>query len=432
MPKELDALLIERLRDENRRLRRAVTELSVLNDLSRAIAASSDPAEVMRKIAERSMRAISGEQGIITLIEENRDYLPRTFVRVSTDSVADRRYHFGHSLLGWILLNKRPLIVNDPLNDPRFEGGIWDASVRSVVCAPMIIRRKLKGVLAVYNKRNGKGFTDDDQRLLSIIASQSAQVIENARLMKEESALREIERELELASRIQSDLLPTSMPNLSGYDIAGTTIPASKVGGDYFDFIPMAGQRVAVCVGDVSGKQLPAALLMANLQAALRSHTHIAASVRECISLSNQQLHATISPDKFASLFYGILDTREHRLTYCNAGHEPPFLFKMNEGHLRLAVGGTLLGITDRFVFEEASVVFEPGDRLIAYSDGITEATDINNRQFGEERLIDLIVRNEGLTASELVHLIVETVRRHAAGRPQHDDITVVVVRRIE
>jgi serine phosphatase RsbU (regulator of sigma subunit) len=431
MSQDLESPLIRQLREENRRLRRAVNELSVLNELARAIAVTKSPEETIRRIADRSRRAVQAEQGVITLIDERREELPRTLVRIATESLGVRQYRFGQALLGWMIINKKPVIVNNTGSDLRFRGAVWDPSVRSVLCVPMIIRGKLRGILGVYNKKNSGGFTEDDQRLLTIIASQSAQLIENARLFEEERTLMRIQRELELASRIQTDLLPKSAPRLVGYDIAGTTIPASKVGSDYFDFIPLAESSIAICVGDVSGKELPAALLMANLQAALRSHTHVATSAKECIALSNAHLRSSMSPDKFATLFYCVLDTRAHRLTYCNAGHEPPFLFKADKKHHRLITGGTVLGIIDEFVFEEATVAFEPGDILIAYSDGITEAMNENSEQFGEEKLAEFIRQNSEISAAELIGQIIQAVKIHAGASPQHDDITIVVVKRI-
>ena len=162
------------LQEENRRLRRAVEELSVLNDLARAIGASLNSQEIMRTIVHRSLRAINAEQGVITLVDAHASEPMKTLIRTAVSSAAYSPYHFNQSLLGWMHLNKKPLTLNDPRNDDRFKGVKWDDSVNSLLCVPMVIKGELKGVLTVYNKKGDGLFTDDDQRLLAIIAAQSA------------------------------------------------------------------------------------------------------------------------------------------------------------------------------------------------------------------------------------------------------------------
>jgi serine phosphatase RsbU (regulator of sigma subunit) len=425
-----DSFNFHRLEEENQRLKRAVDELSVLNELATAIGALNNSEEVIRKIISRSLRAVSAEQGVITLVDEEPNQPMKTLIRTMVSSSEHGQYHFNQTLLGWMILNKKALLVNDPPSDERFRGIAWDGSVNSVLCVPMLTRSTLKGVLTVYNKKGGKGFTEDDQRILSIIAAQSAQVVENARLYEEERNLLKMQQEVKLASQIQADLLPKKFPSLSGYDIAGATFPARTIGGDYFDFISVDEHKLAICLGDVSGKGLPAALLMANLQASLRSQTYNGNSVKECIARCNHQLFQSTSPEKFATLFYGILDTQNHTLTYCNAGHELPFLISGSGEPVRLNEGGTMIGIMDGFPFEEAVVAFQPGDMLVSYSDGVTEAMNEIKEQFGESKLGDLIKENVGVPAEKVIEEIIKAVRTHAGEAPQYDDITALVVRR--
>ncbi len=425
-----DSFNFHRLEEENQRLKRAVDELSVLNELATAIGALNNSEEVIRKIISRSLRAVSAEQGVITLVDEEPNQPMKTLIRTMVSSSEHGQYHFNQTLLGWMILNKKALLVNDPPSDERFRGIAWDGSVNSVLCVPMLTRSTLKGVLTVYNKKGGKGFTEDDQRILSIIAAQSAQVVENARLYEEERNLLKMQQEVKLASQIQADLLPKKFPSLSGYDIAGATFPARTIGGDYFDFISVNEHKLAICLGDVSGKGLPAALLMANLQASLRSQTYNGNSVKECIARCNHQLFQSTSPEKFATLFYGILDTQNHTLTYCNAGHELPFLISGSREPIRLNEGGTMIGIMDAFPFEEAVITFQPGDMLVSFSDGVTEAMNLEREQFGESKLGDLIKENIGIPAERIIEEIIKAVRTHAGEAPQYDDITALVVRR--
>lgn len=428
---ELTGARIDKLEEENRRLRRAVEELSVLNELAAAIGALNSSEEVIRKIISRSLRAVGAEQGVITLIDEQPDMPMKTLVRTQVSSSDHGQFHFNQALLGWIILNKKPLMVNHPGSDERFKGVTWDRSIHSVLCVPMLTRSALKGVLTVYNKKGENGFTDGDQRLLAIIAQQSAQVVENARLYEEERALLKVQEEYKLASQIQSDLLPKGPPKLSGYDVAGATFPARTIGGDYYDFIQLDDRHCAVCLGDVSGKGLPAALLMANLQASLRIHTHVGTSVGECISRSNKHLFQSTGAEKFATLFYGMLDIEKNTLYYCNAGHEPPFLISSGSEPVRLTEGGTMIGIMESFPFQESSVQFKPGDTLVVYSDGVSEAMNADKEQFGEDRIEELLVNSFGENAKELADTMIKAVRAHAGNAPQFDDITILLIRRL-
>ena len=293
-----------------------------------------------------------------------------------------------------------------------------------------MVKSALIGVLTAYNKKDEREFTEEDQRLLTIIAMQSGQVIENARLYEEEQKLFGMQEEVRLAAVIQSELLPGEAPSIPCYDIAGTSIPAQQVGGDYFDFIPVEGDTLAVCVGDVSGKGLPASLLMANLQATLRSQTLVDAAPNESIRRSNQLLYRSTDPEKFATLFYGILDFAKHKLTYSNAGHENPFLFGTNSSPGRLETGGTVLGVVENFPFEQDTVSMNPGDLLVIFSDGITEAFDVSDNQFGENQLAEVIKKHKNEPAETITNRIIEAVRQHAGAAPQADDLTLVVIKR--
>ena len=177
-------------------------------------------------------------------------------------------------------------------------------------------------------RRGTARFNEEDQRLLAIIAGQSAQIIENARLYEEEKALVSMKEQVKLAAQIQQDLLPKSPPTLEGYDIAACSIAAQMVGGDYYDFVRVRDGRWVVCLGDVSGKGLPASLLMATLQATLRGQTALEHAVRETISRSNRLIYQSTDPEKFATLFFAVLDATGGALAFCNAGHEYPMLFQ--------------------------------------------------------------------------------------------------------
>ena len=421
---------LESLEHENKRLRRAVDELTILNDLARAIGASLNSQDIINTIIRRSLRAVDAEQGVVTLVHDQPSEPTKTLVRTMSDSSEYVAFHLDQSLLGWMQINKKPLSMKDPHNDPRFRGLKLDASIKSLLCVPMLVKSEIMGVLTVTNKKSADEFTLEDQRLLAIIAAQSAQIVETARLYEEEKALGRVKEELRLASEIQLGLLPKTTPEIPGYQVAGTSIPAQFVGGDYFDFITIDESRLAICLGDVSGKGLPAALLMSNLQATIRGQTILGYSPKRCLENSNRLLYQSTDPHKFATLFYGIVDTRNHRLAYSSAGHDWPFLLSEGKDPVRLQAGGLILSVMEDTSYDEQLVSFSPGDMLVIFSDGITDAINDHEEQYGEERLLEALKGWLHLSPAELVQELTGAVREFAADRPQMDDMTLVVIKR--
>ncbi len=417
------------LEAENLQLKRAVEELSILNDLSRAIGASVDSKEIIERIVEKSMRAVSSEQTVVTLVDRETNQSMKTLVRAKSSSAEHPHFHMNDNLIGWMHLYKKPLLTNDPTGDDRFKGLKWDDSIHSLICVPLIVKSELRGVITAYNKKDGE-FTENDQRLLAIIASQSAQIIENARLYEEEQKFASMREQVKLASQIQQDLLPESTVPLDGYDIAAKSIPAQEVGGDYYDFIRDDHGHIALCLGDVSGKGLPASLLMANLQATLRSQTLTDSPVAERVTKSNRLMHQSTDPEKFATLFYGVLNPESHSIQFCNAGHEIPFLFDQQGNVTKLETGGVALGVLDEFPYPEDVATVGPGDTLVIYSDGIPDQTNEFDQPFSDKRLIEFVQQNLSLSAEALIDAIIGEVKGHEGDTAQVDDLTLVVVKR--
>ena len=405
------------LQEENVRLRKAVDELSILNELARVISSTMNLDTVIDHVVKRSVRTAQGQQGMITLVDEEAPTEMKTLVRAQNSTSNHQQFHINQNILGWMMINKKALLTNDLANDPRFTGVKGDGDIRSLLCVPLLVKNRLIGILAVFNKKDGAGFTEDDKRLLSIIAAQSGQILENARLYESEKSLISMQEEVRLASNIQLELLPKKFPDIAGYEIAGRSIPAQMVGGDYFDFIPMDGDRIALSLGDVSGKGLPASLLMANLQATLRGQTLVNATAVDVIVRSNKLLFESTSPEKFVTLFYSILDPMKHELVYCNAGHDHPFLLSEGKEPVRLPTGGIVVSIMEHFPFEEAAVQLQPGDTVVVYSDGIPEAMNAEKELFGEERLTEVLVKNHHLAPIDLIDTIISAAKSRPASR---------------
>jgi len=413
-------------------LRAAVQELAVLNDIATAISSVYELDQVVELIVLKCVKHLKVEQGAVMLLDDEDSNDPfQTMVRQADSQTEIIPYHLGIQLSGWMLQNQKPLIVNDFQNDSRFTVGTNEEfPIRSLLSVPLRLKGSMIGLLNVFNKQGSEGFSDEDQRLLSIIAAQSAQVIENARLYEEEQTLIRMEEDLRVAYEIQVNLLPESNPDIPGYDVAGLSIPARKVGGDYFDFIKINDHRWAFCLGDISGKGIPASLLMANLQATLRSQTLFGNSCHECLERSNKLLFRSTDIQKFATLFYGILDTEHNHIEYSKAGHEAPFLMTANGNSERLMTGGTILGFMEDSKYNEEIVPVKAGDTLVIYSDGISEAMDETEEQFEDERLEQVILENIDLASEDLINEIINSVKDFAGDQPQMDDMTLLVIKR--
>ncbi len=423
---------IDLLIEENNRLRAAVAELSILNDIAIAISSTQSLEKIVDLIVHKCVKHLRVEQGAVMLLNEKDMNKPfHTMIRKQDSVISSLPYRLDAQLTGWMLKNKAPLLVNDLATDDRFKLSPDDkVTIRSLLGVPLMLKGRMTGIINVFNEHDDSGFSQNDQRLLSIIAAQSAQIIENARLYLEEQALQHIQEEMRVAKNIQENLLPKEVPISRHYQFAGKSIPAKEVGGDYYDFIPLKDGRIAFCLGDIAGKGIPASLLMANLQASLRGQAFMGNECSNSVSFANNILYHNTDSTRYATLFYSILNIDEHKLYYCNAGHNNPYLFSPGKEPKRLSEGGIVVGMLPDYNYEESSVEFPAGDVFILYSDGVTEAMNFSEEEYGEERFESSIRKNLHLPAEEIIKEIFKDVEIFTKGAPQSDDITMVIVKR--
>jgi sigma-B regulation protein RsbU (phosphoserine phosphatase) len=308
------------------------------------------------------------------------------------------------------------------------------------VLLPLSLNDKILGVMSLGPKQSEEPFSKTDIRLLDSVAAQTGLALENGRLTAavaaEVAARAKQTRDIEIARDVQQRLFPQDYPPIPGLDYAGACRAALGVGGDYYDFIPLSKTQLGIAIGDVSGKGMPAALLMATLRAYLRGaqSIHHQADLTEMMRNLNTLVYDSSAANRYATFFYGELDLTSRALTYVNAGHNPPMLFRQTDGGgevLRLDTGGPVIGLMEGCVYQQGCVTLAAGDVLVAYTDGISEAMNAVDEEWGEERLMDAVRQNRAVTASTLIDRLMTSADMFVAGAPQHDDMTLLVVRAI-
>ena len=330
---------------------------------------------------------------------------------------------------------------DDPDSWVQLTAGVERRSLEALqpeLLLPLSINEKILGLMNLGPKQSEEPFSKTDIRLLDSVAAQTGLALENARLTAavaaEVAARAKQTRDIEIARDVQQRLLPQEFPPIPGFDYAGACRAALGVGGDYYDFIPLSKTQLGIAIGDVSGKGIPASLLMATLRAYLRGAQtiHHQADLTEVMRNLNKLVYESSAANRYATFFYGELDVTSRALTYVNAGHNPPMLFRQTAGGrdvVRLDTGGPVIGLMENCVYQQDSVTLTTGDVLVAYTDGISEEMNAAEEEWGEERLMDAVGPNGAIPARTLIDRLVTSADAFVAGAPQHDDMTLLVVR---
>ncbi len=299
------------------------------------------------------------------------------------------------------------------------------------VLIPMRHQNKPLGFILLGEKINKLPYTEVDLEFLTTVVNQAIISLENARLFRETLEKQRMEQELQVAKTIQQKLLPREIITINGYDSWGLNNSSKEVGGDYFDLIPVSDNRYALAIGDVSGKSIPAALLMANLQAGLRTVITENPDLARVVGKLNNLIYQNTDIDKYITFFIGVIDCTTHHFTYVNAGHNPPFMVN-SAGHFQeLDQGGIILGMIPDYKYITGTTQFQPGDILICYTDGVSEALNREDEEYGEDRLKKLVKNKRNLDSRKLAENIVKSIYQFSAGVPQYDDITLLITRRL-
>ncbi len=331
-------------------------------------------------------------------------------------------------------------IVADLLNGDLASAhmGTVALGIRHVLCVPLVLVRYVEkaeasdeqkriGVLYLDSREKGTLLAPVTRGGLETLATEAAIAIENARLYKEAAEKAKLEHELHIAADIQQALMPLPQHRGAFFDAAGATVPCRSIGGDFFDYVDLPGGRVGFALGDVAGKGAPAALLTAMIQGMFATQTVAADGPAAVLGSINRALLRRSVESRFATLLYGTLGP-DGELIYSNGGHNPPFLLGRT-GLRRLETGGMIVGLFEMAKYQQESLTLEPGDLLVVFSDGVSEAVSASGEEFGEERLLAAVEANRTGTPSEIRDGLVAAVREFSAGATQSDDITVLVLR---
>jgi sigma-B regulation protein RsbU (phosphoserine phosphatase) len=393
------------------------------------IGQAQDPDSLLVLNAAMARDLVGADRCSLWLLDEQAGQL-WTKVAHGVDEI---RIAAGHGLVGACVSANEKIVVNDTANDPRFLGQVDQSSgyvTRSVLVVPLHSSTgKVLGALQALNKPGG--FSSGDVDLLALAASYSASTIEGQQLRKQAEDARVLVRELEIARGVQNRLFPQELPAAEGLDFAAYCRPARFVGGDYYDFVGLSKDRVALTLGDVAGKGVAAAVLMASVQASLRTQLLQApASLAAMIGDFNKVVLSISSVDRYTTLFCALVD--RGRLVYVNAGNTPPMLVRFSgetPSIERLTAGGMPVGLLGIARYEEAALDLHPGDLVVAFSDGIGEATNEQGQIWEENEIEKVLLACRDCPAQQVVERLVAAADAFTGSAEQADDMTAVVAR---
>ncbi len=423
--------------DDLGRAHEEIIRLSSLIEASQTINSSLDLDAMLPRILKTATVNVKADRGTLFLVDRERNEIWSKVMQ--GDELTEIRLPVGHGLSGYVAQTGEDILIEDAYQDPRFNPDTDKATgyrTRSVLTTPMRNKNgEIIGVFQLLNKATGP-FDQGDVDFLNALSAHAAIAIENAFLLQESLAKQAMEQELEVARGIQQRLLPVESPWVEGYELIGLNTPCEAVGGDNYDFIQLEGGRWMIVIGDVVGHGVPAALLMANLYASMRSHAQYEVDLGTVIARVNDFIHRSTDVLQYATLFVGVLEPKTGTFTFTNAGHPPPYLVRCPDpGTGEPAIetmkeGGIPVGMMPGVPYETGSVIMNPGDFVFLFTDGVTEAMNEAGDMLEEQRLEACLKSCAGLDLNNIVHEVQVEIRAFAGEAPQEDDVTMVAMRR--
>jgi sigma-B regulation protein RsbU (phosphoserine phosphatase) len=416
-----NALVFDKIQKVNRQLDHKIQELNTLFDIGKELNLTFEQDKILKLLSYALMGQVTVNNFIIAL--KDGDTFVAALVKGSNFALAEG------SLCGELCTRCTPILKPYLRKETsEFDNFLVDSGVRVVV--PMQIQDEVKGYIFLSDKITGKEFTDSDLEFLQTLGNVAIISIENARLFQETLEKQRLEEELAMARTIQNRLLPKKMPEFTNIEIHGLNVPSKQVGGDYFDIIKIDDQRIGLAIADVSGKGMPASLLMSNLQASLHSLAREDYTLDKLVGRINNVIFNNTDPEKYITFFYGLLNTDTLDLTFVNAGHNPPYVLHKDASVDELIDGGIILGMMPDMPYALGNCKLKKGDTLMLFTDGVTETMNEKDEEFEEKRLIEFI-KSEGPPNSpeKINELLINALKRFSNDNLQMDDITVLTLK---
>src|SRR5438270_3704775 len=429
-----------------------------LHGLGEAFTETIRAADLHRLIVEGAARVLDAQGGALYMMERAGGKLAPAFISKGCPPFIDVPTHIlqqaasnsealesylrlhaiapGEGIIGRVWQTREPVLLTDLANAPEL-AGLRGTSLgaASVMVTPLLYGKQNMGVLALGNGPSSSPFSQNDFVVFKSIAEQSAFALYNAIIYSEANEKKRLDHDLEIARDIQRILLPAESPSVNGFEISGLNVPARQVSGDYFDYIKVDEERLGVAIADVSGKGVPASLIMAICRSVLRSQAAQNVSPAEVLRKVNRQLYPDIKEDMFISMAYLILDHARGGVTMARAGHDAPLLYKRASETIEpLKTPGMVVGIDSGDVFDrltaDVAVPLESDDSILLYTDGITEALDDEGNEFGLERTFASFRSRAKEGAQAIVAGLIDDLRNFVGSTPQNDDITLIAIRK--
>jgi len=404
-------------------------ERELLYEVGKTLSSTLNIDEVLKLIIGSIKQVVDCAAGGIFLINEEKNEISTVYGEgYGKDSDQYMRLKTGQGLVGWVADNGEPLIVSDVTTDSRYFPG--NPETRSEMVVPIKIDDRVIGVLNLESSATD-AYDGHSLELVTAFASHAAITIERAKMHKKMLESKGLEEQLSIAREIQLTFLPNHDPELPGYDVSGINIPSGEVGGDYYDFITIVDNQMGIAIADVSGKGIPAALIMASFRASLIAEIRNNYAIRTICKKVNSLLYESLERENYVTAFYGVLDSKNDIFTFSNCGHNQPILIRADGSEELLQEGGLALGVVDDVDYEERPISINSGDVMVFYTDGVTEAEASDGKQYGTERLIKTMKKCRDLPAKEINHIIYTDVKSFASAEHTFDDLTMIVVKKI-
>lgn len=387
--------------------------------------------EALANVIDAMMQATRAERGVLMGYDEATAKLQLLSARGITGEKLTQEEAYSTTIVNTVIATRQPLLTNNAMFDDRIKPGqsIIMRGLRAILCAPMLVQDRMVGVVYVDTSMRAGAFTEADRDLLSAIANQAGVVLENARLYAVAVEKGRLEQELHMARQIQQGLLPRRKPQIPGYEIEAMWLSAREMAGDFYDYFSLNDDWFGVVIADVSDKGAPSALFMAVARTMIRSHAYAGLTPRATINQTNDLILDDAESGMFVTVYHSVFN-RSGQSVHINAGHNPTLFYQQSTREARyMPRGGRAVGWFPNNPLHEMQLQLEPGDVLVYYTDGLTDAENPAGESFGEKRLHSAVVEAAGATASDILKHIVHSVEVFAQGNAPFDDLTLLVVR---